>query len=100
MLAPGWHNVFLENTHLLEGSDEIPRWVFSAFRPGHADHPRNAYGHLATKSWIYYDYRLRNGGFGFDFLASLGDTLLYTRGGRAAPPRGAELQELNHFPLR
>ncbi|MCA8921139.1 MAG: type II secretion system protein [Planctomycetes bacterium] len=100
VLAPGWHNVFLENTHLLEGSDEIPRWVFSAFRPGHADHPRNAYGHLATKSWIYYDYRLRNGGFGFDFLASLGDTLLYTRGGRAAPPRGAELQELNHFPLR
>ncbi|MEZ6186338.1 MAG: hypothetical protein R3F62_15185 [Planctomycetota bacterium] len=98
VLAPGYYNVFIKNEQLVEGSDRVPRWVFASFRPSSYDHPKNAYGHLANKSRIYYDYRLRNGGFGFDFLAKLGDVLHYSRGGRAAPPRGADLEGLNLFP--
>lgn len=100
LLAPGWNNRFIDDKAHVEGSEEIPRWVYHAFRPGHADHPRNAYGHLENKTRIYYDFRLRNGGFGYDFLASTGDTLFYTREGEAHPPHGAGLEGLNLFPER
>lgn len=36
---------------------------------------------------VHYDYRLRNGGLGFDLISSVvGDRVLTTRGGHASPP--------------
>lgn len=84
VLAPG-----LQNWAGLVGGpntgDPVPSWAANFFNPNHASHPKNRYGDPTNKTRLYYDYRLRNGGFGFEFLAKTGDATLYFRGGRQNP---------------
>lgn len=96
VLAPGFRNTFVSNSQRI--GDSVPSWVFDMYNTGHPSHPKNDYGEATDKTRLYYDYRLRNGGFGFDFLAKTGDTVNYLREGRVAPPQGAGPVGMNLFP--
>ncbi|MEZ6186337.1 MAG: hypothetical protein R3F62_15180 [Planctomycetota bacterium] len=100
VLAPGFRRNFIGNGGRVSGSDTVPSWVFNLYNTGHPTHPKNAFGENTDKTRLHYDYRLRNGGFGFDFLAKTGDTVNYLREGRVAPPQGAGPAGLNLFPTQ
>ncbi|MEZ6186336.1 MAG: type II secretion system protein [Planctomycetota bacterium] len=100
VLAPGFRQNFVSNSNRVSGSDTIQSWVFNLYNTSHATHPKNKYGVSTSKTQLYYDYRLRNGGFGFDFLAKTGDTVNYLRQGRVGPPQGGGPSGLNLFPTQ
>lgn len=61
--------------------DAIPAAVTSYYAaPGD-----NAYGQTKRETYLWYDYRLRNGGFGFNLISAAGDMIFYSRGGATAP---------------
>jgi len=103
VLAPGFQRTVLNtanwryvNNHANSGT--IPSWAKTIYNTNDPRHPQNAYGESSQKTRLYYDYRLRNGGFGFDFLAKTGDTVNYLREGRISPPQGAGPPGMNLFP--
>lgn len=61
--------------------DAIPTAVSSYF----ADPGKNAYGDSLRDTYLLYDFRLRNGGFGFNLISAAGDLILHSPEGRAAP---------------
>ncbi|MCA8921138.1 MAG: hypothetical protein KDD82_04980, partial [Planctomycetes bacterium] len=103
VLAPGFRRTVVSNQDWryvtnAPGSGTVPTWMKNIYNTGHASHPKNEYGESTSKTRLYYDYRLRNGGFGFDFLAKTGDTVNYLREGRTSPPQGAGT--MSQFPTQ
>jgi len=86
VLAPGLKREWWYKSN--PPGDNWPSWFFDYLSPGDGSHPTNDYGEPMAKTRLHYDYRLRNGGFGFEFFAKTGDVLSYARGGQANPPAG------------
>lgn len=85
VLAPGNDRNWWARASANRGPSSDRSW-WTSNRPG-TSWPNNPYGGDINKFYLRYDYRLRNGGLGFDLIAQvMGDRVLVQRGGAVQVP--------------